>query len=558
MNMRPYQNSGIKDIFAAWEISDVVFYVMATGLGKTAVSMDITKHFLRINLRVMFIAHTEKLITQAAETYYKNKILAGVIMGDITTHYERNTQVGSIQTLARRKHLPPVDLFIIDEGHHTKDDNSYGNLLKRYPNAKVLIVSATPYRLSGEGFLNVVPGKKTQLVIGPDYADGVADGWLCPIDYYLCSVPDMSNARTSKGDWVEEDAQKAMEMAPIVESYKEHVPGKQGIFFGVNIKHCLDVTAQYWREGIPAEHVNADTPHEDKKKDGRVIQKGRKSIISDYENGFTKVITNVNIYNEGADFPFCHFVQLGKPSKSLKELMQGVGRGSRPDGVNLENIPTSEERKAAIANSTKPYNKVLDNAGCWLIHGMPDDKRNWPHYFNGWKDDKKKPLETMEIMLYEVEDKQGNRMKTHKVEEIVGLKLVRVTKELRRKIINIKAIAEFDRLYKLFCFVKIDISQPAALSIRKYIDYCNTNNILMVPDIWEYMQRKAVLEPMARLKKLEQNRKEYPQVYTEAMFIKAKEKLMRESVTDEYLSRRWREYYVDNKEQLDERIYQQS
>ncbi|MBW4600524.1 MAG: DEAD/DEAH box helicase family protein [Calothrix sp. FI2-JRJ7] len=46
-------------------------------------------------------------------------------------------QVGSIQTLARRKNYPGAGLVIIDEAHHASA-NSYRKLIEAYPNALIL------------------------------------------------------------------------------------------------------------------------------------------------------------------------------------------------------------------------------------------------------------------------------------------------------------------------------------------------------------------------------------------------------------------------------------
>ncbi|MBK8123955.1 MAG: DEAD/DEAH box helicase family protein [Dokdonella sp.] len=59
-------------------------------------------------------------------------------------------RIASIQTLIRREY-PPADLIIVDESHHVCG-GQYQTLLKNYPDAYVLGLTATPERLDGKGW----------------------------------------------------------------------------------------------------------------------------------------------------------------------------------------------------------------------------------------------------------------------------------------------------------------------------------------------------------------------------------------------------------------------
>lgn len=545
MKLRPYQVSGKGMINEAWEYHDIIFYVLATGGGKTVQFIDLMRDWILSNKRVWLIAHREELIRQAWDEAYENKIYAGIIKGDVKTDYSLPCQVMSIQTVMRRSNLPPdPHLIIIDEGHHVTEENGYGRLLQKYPNAKVLIVSATPYRLSGEGFRNIVKGKETKLIINSTIKTLIEDGWLCPLRYFLASIPDLSNASLSKGDYKEDDSEKAMEMAPIVESYKKHANGLQGVCFAVNVSHSIKIAGQYWREGIPAAHLDANTPDDERKK-----------IIDDFKAGLIKVVCNVGIFTEGTDFPNCQFVQLACPTKSLSKYLQMVGRGTRALKGILDNLNTAEERRAAIANSDKPHAIILDNAGCYLDHRLPDVDRNWEHYFNGWKQDKKKPVITdeIEIEVFVVKDSAGNLFKTKSIKEVEGLELVEVTKEVRKKVVNITALREFDRLYKMFSN-STKVSAPGRLALNKYIEYCNRENILMVPAIWVYLRKKLILEVEERKHNVIKNREINPSLYPDELYNKTIENIEKSGVTEQYLGGKNKDYYQANEKQIFEYI----
>jgi DNA repair protein RadD len=68
-------------------------------------------------------------------------------------------QVASVQALVRRPNaLSQVDLVFVDEAHHVTTGNLYAKLLGWWPNAKVIGLTATPWRLDGAGLADVFDG----------------------------------------------------------------------------------------------------------------------------------------------------------------------------------------------------------------------------------------------------------------------------------------------------------------------------------------------------------------------------------------------------------------
>lgn len=484
--MRPYQHLGFDSIFANWELHDILMFVLATGGGKTFTFTEVIREFLRQGKRCMLIAHRTELIEQAWQTLYDAKVMAGIIKAQIKPNYALPTQVCSIQTIARRKkqllQLPPFNLIVIDEGHHVQDDNQYGAILAMYPDAKVLIVTATPYRLSGDGFLNVVPGKITKLIINATFAELIREGWLVPLRYHIGQQPDLSNVHLQGGEYVEAEAQKAMELVPLVDSYLEHCNGLQGLCFCVNVEHSMSVTDQYNASGIRAAHVDADTPPEE-----------RKEILRLYRQGIIRVVCNVAIFTEGTDFPFCQFVQLAAPTKSLSRLFQEIGRGSRPS-IRVDEFMTAFARKQAILKSSKPYCLVLDNAGNWKDHPFADEDIDWSIYFAGdWKkkrtkkEDEDEP-EYIEVPVYEIEGIDGSgRRKTSDPTEVEGMVLVKVTKEMRANIGAMKHMKEFTRVYEFACNAE-KIEKPGYFAYYKYREHCDSNGINIPDAAWRHLK----------------------------------------------------------------------
>lgn len=524
MNLRDYQIEGKEEICNAWDNgSDILMFLLATGGGKTVTFVELIKDILLKGKRCMLIAHREELIMQSWQTLYNNNIYAGIIMGAAPTDYSLPVQVCSIQTVARRQKLPDADYLIIDEGHHATRDNSYGKLIKRYISAKVLLVTATSYRLSGEGFKYIHQYKETKLIKNRSLKELQDQGWLVPLRYFIASIPDLSDVHLRGGDYVEEEAQEAMGLAPIVDSYFDHAKGKSGVCFTISVSHSINTTQRYLYAGVPAEHLDANTP-----------DKERKKIVSDFRAGLVKIISNVGIITEGFDFPNMDFVQLARPTKSLSMYLQMVGRVTRPLSGIVDVARDAKERIEFIKRSTKPYGIILDNAGCWQDHNLPTFDHDWSSYFYGKKKEKEQPeLEDIE-MFYLVEDDQGKRFKTKNPKEIEGLKLVEITHEKRQLIINLVCLKEFDRLYAMFKNIK-SINKPGYVAFSDYLSYCNKRGILMVDEIWNYLHKKLVSEIQSKIDKMAHERSKHIAVYPEDLYTSTVNSLKNQGVSQNFL-----------------------
>lgn len=415
---------------------------------------------------------------------------AGIIKAEYPMRPEFPIQVASIQTIASRRRTmlelwPRIDLIVIDEGHHIQEDNTYGALLQMYPDAKVLIVTATPYRLSGKGFANIYPGKEVRLIINQTNKQLIDDGYLVPFEYHIGFVPDLSGVKIEKGEYNEEQLEAVMGLAPIVESYKEHFNGKSGICFAITVKHSETICEQYNAAGIPAVHVDANTDPE-----------VRTEYFKQFRAKKIKIVVNVGILTEGTDFPICEFVQLAAPTRSLSKFFQMVGRVTRILPGVIDNLNDKDDRLAAIVASDKPFGGVLDNSGCWIDHGFPDDDIEWARYFEGWQK-VKKPKETedmMELLLFEVVDPATGEQKTVKtVKECEGMIMIKVTKEKREGLKQLRHIKKFDEIYQ-DAIINPHNSKPGYHSYYKFRKYCVTGNVAITEAIWKHLKQRLVTD----------------------------------------------------------------
>lgn len=483
--LRDYQLKDVANIYTAWENHQRVMYRSETGSGKTVVLTSIVKEALQKGLRVMVIAHRKELISQTFNTFYKHQIFSGIIMGSVKSNYSLPCQICSIQTIGGRPNLPPIDLIIVDECHHCIEDNTYGKIIMQmYPNAKVLGVTATPYRLNGKGFTNIFNCMVDSTVNRQDLTN---KGFLVPMRYYAAFSPNMTGARITAGDYNEEDSVKAMELAPLVESYIEHCKGQTGICFAVNVKHSKKIVSSYLDAGIKAAHLDANTPSHE-----------RQNILNLTRSKDIKVLVNVGITTEGTDIPSLDFTQLARPTLSLSLLSQMIGRPGRVDNATIAHCQTDAERVSAIAASLKPFGTILDNAGMYKKHiqliqeitgGTPI---NWRRYFEGFKK-RKKVIEEMIEVEYIVEDQEGVRKVAKDINEIEGLRLIEITQSHTQSFGDIAACNEFDRIYWQLKNIP-HVKKVGFTAFYDFIKFCDTRSITISDAVWEHLKRRLSTE----------------------------------------------------------------
>ncbi len=342
---------------------------MPTGTGKTrlftSIAKDIHKYSVRTQTvhKVLILAHRIELIEQISESVgQKYKLAHGLIIPNTNIDKKYPTQIASVQTLKRRLNTSlklKFDLIIIDEAHHAVAD-SYVVICNQFPDAKILGVTATPYRLNGSGFKPMFD----DLIISQSISEFIAKGWLSNYIYYsirpsskIQQIIDNINDFDIDGDYAERYLNKHFNVdkirAGIVENYQKYAQGKRGIVYTINIDHNKNVCNAFKKAGINADFIDSKT------KPGI-----RKEKVKMFRNGEIDVLCNVNIFTEGFDCPEVEFIQLTRPTKSLSLYLQQVGRGLR-------------------IHNNKSNVLYIDNVGLFNKFGLPCTTRKWKYHFEG-------------------------------------------------------------------------------------------------------------------------------------------------------------------------------
>lgn len=418
--LRPYQRTAIHDIYNAWrEGNRSVLFQMPTGTGKTVLFAAIVQQGYLQSRKILIVVHRRELVRQIEKELVSRDVELNKIVAGQKTDYSKIIHVASIQTLNNREH-PDADLVIIDEAHHAKAE-SYKKLWEIYPTTtKILGVTATPTRLSGEGFDDLFE----VLVQTQPVRKFIDQGFLVPIKQLVGAIPNLKGVKQNQGDYITKALSDVMLdntlMADLVDAYIKHTPDKSMIVFAVDVEHSKAIAVRYNEAGIVAAHIDATTP-----------DKQREDIIQNFVSGKIKVICNVEIITEGFDFPECEVVQLARPTKSLSLYLQMVGRVMRIAKNKTEGI-------------------VLDNAGLWLEHSLAIVDREW-----SLEASKIKGVRKFDEVARDEEGivKEVNRNKPN---EVKGLELIPLTTEYENLLKFESFLAEaISRKFKLIqCYYK--------------------------------------------------------------------------------------------------------
>lgn len=345
-----------------------------TGSGKTICSTMVITSALARSKRVLFVAHRRELIKQPLAKLLRAGVAPdalGIVMAgvpskprgtasieastddELWTAYARrdptaHVQIASIDTLRNRALSYPPDLIIVDEAHRSLA-KSYRTLVDMYPGAVLFGMTATPVRSDGRGLGEVYDA----LVVVASYTELVGGGYLVSPHVWsvpAAELPDLSSVRTVAGDYDQgqlgDAVDKAKLIGSMVDHYALHGGGAPALAFAVNVEHSRHIAQQFNEAGIPALHVDGETPTPE-----------RDAALAAFRSGAVRVLTNCDVFTEGTDLPLVKCIILARPTKSVRIYLQQVGRGSRPFGK-------------------LPF-VVLDHAGNAVEHGRPDRDREW-------------------------------------------------------------------------------------------------------------------------------------------------------------------------------------
>lgn len=369
IQLRDYQQKAVNDVREAYRQGfKAPFLTAPTGAGKTVILSEICANASAKQTHTVLLVHRQELVIQTAKAlarfgiYHSIVAPAKVVQNAIKIQNEEFQKsyfrdesyiyIATVQTLVRRMDsLPKFDLILIDEAHHGVA-GTWLKIVKSYPSAKVLGVSATPERLDGQGLGVHCGGIFDKLIVGPTVKSLIARGFLTKPRVYCPPIEaDFSDLKTIAGDYDRKQQQEKLNkpriIGNVISHYRKYCDGVPAIAFCPTVEYAQYVADNFNAAGYRAASI-----------DGTMDDYRRNKAINDLGAGRLDVLTSCEIVSEGTDIPVVGAAILLRKTKSLGLYLQQVGRALRPYPGKTETI-------------------ILDHVGNCTTHGLPEDDHDW-------------------------------------------------------------------------------------------------------------------------------------------------------------------------------------
>lgn len=351
VELRNYQDDMITKARISLRTYRNVLLQSPTGSGKTVLAGYMMNRIIDNNKRAFFICHRRELVDQTSKTFRKFGIQHSFIAAGYQYNPHASIYICSVDTLKNRLEKVPVPHFCIwDEAHHL-GAAGWARVHAYYQHSYHVGLSATPQRLDGKG----LDDRFDHLIPGPSVSWLIDQGYLA--QYKLYSVPgvDLTGVHTRMGDYVKAESEHAMDKPAItgniISHWSKYASEKRTIGFAVSIKHSEHIVEQFNARGIPAVHLDGNTPRDI-----------RRRLLNEFARGTIRVIFNVGLFGEGFDVAANSGLDVtvgcvidAAPTQSLGAWLQRCGRALRPQDQAI----------------------ILDHAGNALRHGLPCEEREW-------------------------------------------------------------------------------------------------------------------------------------------------------------------------------------
>ena len=291
----------------------------ATGTGKTVTAVMDAK---RCGGRVLFLAHTQELVGQAAETF--QKLWPGVTVGRYMENVKEpdaHVVCGSVQSVALHLDCLREDAFdylIVDEAHHAAAD-TYQKVLAFFQPAFTLGLTATPERSDGKSILDIFKNTAHRL----DLKTAVELGELVPVRCIRIHTNiDLTKVRFNSVRYNIRDLKSKIYVPErnrlIVDTWLRYVQNKRTVVFCASVWHAEEIAELFRQAGVSAAAVS-----------GNMKRSEREEFQDRFICREIQVLCACDLLNEGWDCPEIEVLFMARPTMSRVLYTQQLGRGMR-------------------------------------------------------------------------------------------------------------------------------------------------------------------------------------------------------------------------------------
>lgn len=298
----------------------------ATGVGKTYLAAFDSKKYKR----VLFVAHKEEILRQAAESFQnvRKSDDYGFFDGNAKCT-DKSVIFASVATLGKSEYLNETyfpknyfDYVVIDEFHHAVNDQ-YMRIVEYFKPQFLLGLTATPERMDGRNIYEICDYNVPYEI---SLKDAINKGMLVPFHYYgIFDKTDYSQLHQVRGKYDDRELNQTYignerRYELIYKNYCKY-GSKRALGFCCSKEHAKDMAKEFCRCGIPSVAVYSDAHGE--------YTEDRSIAIQKLMQGEIRVIFSVDMFNEGVDIPAVDMVMFLRPTESPIVFLQQLGRGLR-------------------------------------------------------------------------------------------------------------------------------------------------------------------------------------------------------------------------------------
>ena len=389
LELKKHQLEALKSLQAMRDNSETIALLYhATGTGKTVTAVMDAKS---CGGRVLFLAHTQELVNQAAGTF--RKLWPSVTVGRyIEGMKQPNAHVvcGSVQSVAL--HLDQFrddafDYLIVDEAHHASAD-TYQKVLSYFKPSFTLGLTATPERTDdNKVILDIFKNTAHKL----DIQTAVEIGELVPVRCIRIHTNiDLTKVRFNSVQYNIRDLESKIYVPErnrlIVDTWLQYVRDKRTVVFCASVKHAEQIAALFAEVGIRAAAVS-----------GGMKQSERREFQDKFVSREIQVLCACDLLNEGWDCPEIEVLFMARPTMSKVLYTQQLGRGMRlyegkeslmvfdfVDNASQYNMPQSLHRLFKLKEyrpgqlAVAPGAKKAAEADLYAKGEKPEALIDWP------------------------------------------------------------------------------------------------------------------------------------------------------------------------------------
>ena len=301
----------------------------ATGVGKTALAAFDSRDYER----VLFIAHREEILKQAAATFQniRGSSEYGFFNGAAKC-IDKPVIFASVSTLGNSRYLNGdyfdseyFQYLIIDEIHHGVTEQ-YKRIVEYFKPKFMLGLTATPERMDGRSIYEICDYNVPYEI---SLQEAINKGMLVPFHYYgiYDDTTDYNGLHLVRGHFDENELNiryiNNEQRYDLIYKYYCKYGSRRALGFCCSRKHAEDMARAFSERGIPSAAVYSDA-------DGEYC-KDRNEAIQMLKDGEIRVLFSVDMFNEGVDITSVDMVLFLRPTESPVVFLQQLGRGLRRD-----------------------------------------------------------------------------------------------------------------------------------------------------------------------------------------------------------------------------------